>query len=135
MAFRRRTIWDIFRELEREITEEAERVIRQIKELEARTGCVTPLYEILEAEDAIIVSVDLPGSDKNEINLEVREGVLTIDAPCKKPSPRHGERYFLQLRIPEDVEPEKASARYQNGVLEIRIPKRQPGRGVKIKVE
>lgn len=135
MAYRRRSIWDVFKEVEREITEEAERIIREIKELEARTGCLAPLYDIFETDDAIIISVDLPGSDKNEINLEISEGILKLDAPCRKPIPSRGEKYTLQLRIPEYVDPDKATARYQNGVLEIRIPKKQPSKGVRIKIE
>jgi len=129
----------LFREIEREITEEAERMIRQLKEMEMRTGCIAPLYDIFETDNDIIISVDLPGSDKNEINLEIMDGMLTLNAPCKKPIPstRPAQRYTLQIRLPpaEEIEPEKTTARYQNGVLEIRIPKKQPRKGVKVKVE
>jgi HSP20 family protein len=135
MAFRRKSIWELFREIEREITEEAERIIREIKEMEARTGCLSPLYEVFETDDALIISVDLPGSNRDEISLEISEGILKLEAPCRKPIPGHGEKYTLQLRIPEHVNPEGTTARYQNGVLEIRIPKKRPSRGVRIKVE
>jgi len=135
MEYRRRLFWRLFREIEREITEEAERIIREIKELEARTGCLTPLYEVLETDDALIISADIPGSDKDEINLEVGEGILRLDAPCRRTTPGGGGRYTLQLQIPEYVDPSRATARYHNGVLEIRIPKKHPRGGVRIKVE
>ena len=137
MMARRRSPWDWLREIEREIEEEAERLIRQVKEIEVKTGCITPLYDVVETDGEFIVSVDLPGSDKSEINLEVKEDRIILEAPCKRPSPtsRHGNRYLLQLKLPEEIEPEETKARYQNGVLEIKLTKKSARRGVRINIQ
>jgi len=134
---RRRSAWDWLRQIEREIEEESEKLMRHIKEIEMRTGCITPLYDIMETDGEVIVSIDLPGVEKSDIKLELREDRLLLEAPCRRPTPstRHGDRYLLQLTLPEDVEPRTARARYQNGVLEVRLPKKTARRGTRITIQ
>jgi len=131
---KRKSSWELFRWLEREM-EEAENLFRRIKETERRTGCITPLYNVVEADNEFIVSVDMPGVEKSEITLDLRGEHLVLEAPCKQqlPSSRYGDRFRLVLRLPEEVE-STGKARYVNGVLEIRIPRKGRG-GTRIPVE
>lgn len=116
--------------------DEIEQTMRMIKEAEMRTGCIMPLYNVVETENEYIVTVDMPGVKKEEIELQAYEDRLSIEAPCREhiPSRRFGNRYRLLVELPGGVDVSSASARYLHGVLEVKIAKK--GRkGTKIVVE
>lgn len=128
--------WEWVRRLQRRIEHEADELFRAIKEFEARTGCIVPLYNIVETGDEVIISVDLPGVRKEDIELEMTPSSLILEAPCRTPLPssRFGSRYRLHLEIPTEVETDSAKARLQNGVLEIKALKKRRG-GTRIRIE
>lgn len=128
--WRKRSIFDWLREIDREMEHEADAVFRRIKEAEVLSGCMIPLYDVTETDSEIIVTIDMPGVEKEDINLKWEEGLLTLDAPCRAqlPSARGLQRrYRLTLGLPENVNSENATARYRNGVLEVRASKRAGG--------
>jgi HSP20 family protein len=72
----------------------------------------------------------LPGVDKNDIQLNGADKVLTIkvDTPERK--------YYKEVELPEEVESEGAKATYKNGVLEVVLNKKKAKpKGVSIKIE
>jgi HSP20 family molecular chaperone IbpA len=73
-----------------------------------------PLTDVFEDKDQVKLYVELPGVDKNEIQLDVTDGRAEVKA--------RNFHKFLDLPT-KDVEFEKASANYKNGVLEVTIPK------------
>ncbi len=113
-----------------------ERTMRMIKEAEMRTGCLMPLHQIVDTENEYVITIDMPGADKEKIDLYADENRLTIEAPCRQdiPSARYGNRYRLMIELPTTVDISNIKARYLQGVLEVRIPKKKT-RGTKIKVE
>jgi len=116
--------------------EEAEELFRLIKEVEQRTGCIVPLHNVIETEDEYVVTVDMPGVRKEDIDVRVHENQIAIEAPCRMeiPSRRLGNRYKLLVDLPKQVDPNMVKARYQLGVLEIRVSKKRQA-GVRIPVE
>jgi len=89
-----------------------------------------PLVDVIPEEDVIRVVAELPGVDKNDIQLNVTEKVLTIkvDTPERK--------YYKEVELPEEVESEGARATYKNGVLEVVLKKKKTkAKGVSLKVE
>jgi HSP20 family protein len=128
--------WDLVQRLRRQFESEVEDLLRTIKEIESRTGCIMPLYNLVETEDEYVLTVDMPGVRKEDIDMQVFEKHITIEAPCHMniPSRRHGNRYRLMVELPQAINPETVKARYLHGVLEVRINKRI-GRGVKINIE
>lgn len=115
---------------------EIEQTMRMIKEAEMRTGCIMPLYHIMESENEYVVTIDMPGVRKEEIDLQVYEDRLSVEAPCRRdiPSGRYGNRYRLLVELPSAVDVNSAKARYVQGVLEVMVAKK--GRkGTKIAVE
>ena len=89
-----------------------------------------PLVDIIPEENVIRVVAELPGVDKNDIQLNVADKVLTIkvDTPERK--------YYKEVELPEEVEPEGAKATYKNGVLEVVLNKKKAKpKGVSIKIE
>jgi HSP20 family protein len=99
-----------------------------------RPGTVTiPDVDVEEKGDDIIVTADMPGVEKSDIQINVTEdNVLEISAEKKaetkkeeKNYVRHERsysRYYRAIRLPVPVDKTKAKAAYNNGVLEISMP-------------
>ena len=90
--------------------------------------------DVRETENTYEVDVDLPGFQKDEIHLELRDGYLTISASkgLDKDQEDQKGRYIRQERYAGalsrsfyvgDVEPDQVSAKYEGGVLRISPPK------------
>ena len=76
-----------------------------------------PLVDIVEEERDVVVVAEVPGVEKDEINLHTTEEHLTVsvDTPQRK--------YHKELALPARVDPKSARASYKNGVLEVRLRK------------
>jgi len=73
-----------------------------------------PLTDVFEDENSVKLYVELPGVEKDDIQLNVTEGKAEIKA----------KKFFKRIDLPtRDVASEKASAEYKNGVLKVSIPK------------
>ncbi|MEM2095676.1 MAG: Hsp20/alpha crystallin family protein [Candidatus Caldarchaeum sp.] len=127
---------DWFRRLQKRMEMEIDEMMKTIKEVESRTGCIIPLYDVVETEDEYVVTIDMPGVRREEIDLQVYENQLGVEAPCSTniPSRRYGGRYRLLIELPKPIDHSAVKARYVHGVLEVRVSKKA-GRGVKIAVE
>ena len=80
--------------------------------------------DIEDHGDEYVIAADLPGYRKQDIDVTVKNDVVRIEASPGKPdsSPDRGIRRRV-LRLPQTVRESRASAQYQQGVLEIRIEK------------
>ncbi len=76
-----------------------------------------PLVDVFEEGEEISVVAELPGVEENGIKLEVEGDLLTITAE------NGGRRYSKEVLLPSPVERSKMKSSYNNGVLEIRLPK------------
>jgi HSP20 family protein len=89
--------------------------------------------DVFEEEKEYRVRADLPGLDKENIEVRAEDGALTIRASRKMENQDRRESYHVQerftgefsrtLRLPKNVDQGKISASYQNGVLEVTLPK------------
>jgi len=94
-----------------------------------------PLGDIWETDKEVIASVELPGLDKKDIQVNITDDALEIKAERKmeKEEKKKGmyrvERsysgFYKCMPLPAEVEADKAEATYKNGVLEIHIPKKE----------
>lgn len=92
-----------------------------------------PRVDIYEEEDAIVLKAELPGVEKDNIEVDVKDGVLTLkgerssDNEVKEDSYYRRERCFgsfeRRFNLPDNVDPDKISADYKDGVLKVGIPK------------
>jgi len=92
-----------------------------------------PAVDIYDSEDKIVLKAELPGVDKKNISIDVKERVLTLkgerlsDNEIKDDSYYKRERVFGKFErafnLAADVDPEKIKADYKDGVLRIDIPK------------
>jgi HSP20 family protein len=92
-----------------------------------------PAVDLLEREDSLVLKADLPGLTQDDVNIEVRDNVLTIsgerrtDIEDKQNGYYRVERAFggfsRSLTLPEGVDADRIAANFENGVLEVTIPK------------
>ena len=91
-----------------------------------------PLVDVLEDERTITVVAEVPGVNKEDIDIRIKDKTLIISA-------QSGDRkYYKEIELPAKVKPETAKASYKNGVLEVRLEKEKEKKkeeGIKIKVE
>lgn len=91
-----------------------------------------PSIEISDTPESIPVFAELPGFERDDIRLQVSDTVLTISAMRNEYDPDgrtlHSEcapRVERSVQLPVKTEPEEADATYENGVLEITLPKKE----------
>jgi len=93
-----------------------------------------PRVDIRETGDALLVQAELPGIAKKDIQLEVKESVLTIsgerryEKDVKEENVHRVERIYgnfsRSFSLPNNIDTNKVEASMKDGVLEIRLPKR-----------
>lgn len=92
----------------------------------------SPHIDVKEQDGRILVRADLPGLTKDDINIEVTEDTLTIQGERKEEKKEEREgysysecsygRFYRAIPLPDGVDPAKATAEFQGGVLEVSIP-------------
>jgi len=102
---------------------------------------LVPAVDIHETEEAITVVADVPGVTREDVDVSVDKGVLTLRCAVSC-TPRKGSwwqefelhDYFRQFTLPEDVDAEGIGAELRNGVLTVRLPKAEEAKPRRIKV-
>ena len=94
--------------------------------------------DVRETEDSYELDIDLPGFKKEDVNVELKDGYLTISAAKSLNKDEGGKngKYIRQERyagsmsrsfyIGEGLEPKDIRAKFENGVLQLSIPKNAP---------
>lgn len=93
---------------------------------------VTPPVDILENHDEILLKADVPGAEKDGVNVRFEKNQLSFEAFCpdldKKASDTTtglGFDYARSFTVPGGVDAERISAELSNGVLTIHLPKQE----------
>ena len=99
----------------------------------SRVSYLTPLANILETTDAYVLEAELPGMKKEEIDIALQDGVLTVSGERKLEREHQegetfrSERYFGKFQrsvtLPVAVDAGKVKASYKDGILSIDLPK------------
>ena len=93
--------------------------------------------DIKEYEDKYLLEAELPGVNKEDINIEIRDDILTISVNRNEEIKEERENYIrrerrygsLKRSFPvDDVEQDKIDARFENGILYLELPKRKDAR-------
>lgn len=107
------------------------------------TRTLTPPVDIFEREDGLVVVADLPGVEKDEVEVNVEKNVLTLKAKAKHQLDKEIARrefqllpFFRQFQLSDSVDQAKISAEMKYGVLTIHLPKvaEQQPRKISVKV-
>lgn len=90
--------------------------------------------DIYEENDEYHIEMDIPGYDKKDINIEVKDGYLTIKASKETEDKEESKNYIRRERVVGsftksfalgDVDTDKIDAKFENGILNITIPKQE----------
>lgn|SRR5690554_2871909 len=103
----------------------------------AHFGSTLPAVNIKETENGFTVEVAVPGKSKDDFQIELNEDVLTISSEDKSEKEettndgRYTRREFSyasfrrSFHLPDSVAQDKIEAKYNNGVLQILVPKKE----------
>lgn len=104
----------------------------------------TYAVDIWETKDHLFVEAELPGFDRDQIDVTLENSVLTITAERKEENKdehrdwllneRRAVRFQRSFTLPPTVDDAKVQAKYENGVLSIRLNKREESKPKKITV-
>lgn len=103
----------------------------------------SPLMDILETKDELIVKVELPGLEAKDVNVSVSSDMLTVKGEKEKEEEkdaqyhcveRHYGSFHRSFRLPSSVKGDKVEATFDKGVLKITLPKVEEARKKEIKV-
>ena len=120
--------WDPFRELE-ELTE------RMNSLWQSGWGDAldrwSPLADLEETDDAYAVEIDLPGVQRDDVDIQLADRVLTVSGEVKEKEragvlrrrTRRVGRFHYSVTLPGEVNADHVTARLHDGVLAIRVPK------------
>lgn len=103
-----------------------------------------PPMDLTEAGGEYVLRADLPGLTKEDIDIQVKDDVLTISGERKSEHHDNGEgfyrversfgRFSRSLDLPTGVEATSVSAEFNNGVLEVRVPKPAEAQPTKVQI-
>ena len=112
---------------------------REVMELEA------PAVDLFEDKNEIVVKAELPGMEKENVEVKLTDHMLTIKGEKKKAEEIKEENYYRSersygsfirtLELPADVHADKVKATFKNGVLEVRLPKTEEAKAKEMKVK
>lgn len=94
---------------------------------------LVPAMDVSETDEGLTITMELPGLPKENLDVTLENGNLTVSGEKKVERNRESERYHAVERrtgsfrrsvtLPTDVDADKADAAFEDGVLTIRIPK------------
>ncbi|MBE0520986.1 MAG: Hsp20/alpha crystallin family protein [Candidatus Methanoperedenaceae archaeon] len=104
-----------------------------------------PFIDVVETDNEVIATAEMPGLEKEDINLNISEDRLEISAETKHEEKKEEKgyvyreisrgSYYRAISLPSSVDPDNSKATYNNGVLEVKMPKTEIKKKKPIKVE
>jgi HSP20 family protein len=103
-----------------------------------------PVVDIYEHEENIVITAELPGVDKKDMTVDVKDGILTLKGERSTHNEVKEDNYYRQERcygkfersftLPVEIDPEKITADYKDGVLKIDIPKTEKSKPKQVSI-
>jgi HSP20 family protein len=92
-----------------------------------------PAMDLVETDDHFVLKADLPGIDESDVNIVFENNVLTVSGERRTEHEAKKDGYYRlertmgsfsrSLTLPEGIDADAVNAKFDNGVLEVRIPK------------
>lgn len=103
---------------------------------------LTPAVDIFETDEGLTLLADVPGLSRENLNLDIDKGVLTIEGSADSESAAgqlFGEfsvaGYYRQFRLPDSIDPDRTEAELKNGVLTLKMHKAEAAKPKKIAIK
>lgn len=107
-------------------------------------GAWLPAVDMFEKDDRLVIKAELPGMDKKDIGLDLKDGVLTLSGVRQHENEVKEEnvyrremsygRFVRSFTLPADSDADQIKAEFNNGLLTIEIPKPEQHKPKQIKV-
>jgi HSP20 family protein len=104
----------------------------------------SPTADIIETKDETVIQAELPGIDDDNLQVSVDDGLLTIKGVrnAEKETEEKGFRrierpygtFLRSFTVPPNIQAEKITAIFANGLLEVHLPKKEETKPLSIKV-
>ncbi|MCC6543304.1 MAG: Hsp20/alpha crystallin family protein [Nitrospirae bacterium] len=111
----------------------------------AEEWAAAPKVDVYEEDNDVVIKTEVPGMDKDEIEISLEGNTLTLKGEKKKEEKiedkdySYSERYFgsftRTIELPADVQADKVTAALKNGVLNIRLPKVESAKKKEVKIK
>ncbi len=141
------TRWDPFRNLltlQEQMNRLFEDTFSRARADESSLAAWVPPVDIYETENELVLKADLPDIQEKDLDIRVENNMLTIrgerkfDQTVKEDNYLRVERAYgtfsRSFSLPNTVDPDAIRAEYRNGVLEVRMPKREESKPKQIRV-
>lgn len=125
--------WVPFLDLEKEIASILGRAPRLFEEGEF---AMRPRTDVVRGDEGLVVTMELPGVDIDEVDISVSDGVLSVTGEKlvereekeedRYVSERRYGRFERRIPLPDGVDPDAVEAEYERGVLTITVPLPEP---------
>ena len=133
--------WDPFREMT-QVQNQFNRLVDQV--WGGRQESWLPAVDVFDTTDAVVLKAELAGMDPDDIEIEVDDNVLTIKGERRFTEKVEEDRYYRierrfgsfqrSLALPQGVKADDIQASYEDGILEVRVPKAEEEQPRKITV-
>lgn len=106
--------------------------VEKVVPLQTEEGHFTPACDIIEGKDQYIIKIDLPGLNKKEVSLSLKDRVITIrgeremvleEEQILKRNERKQGMFSRSFAVPGYVDPSSVSATFKDGVLSVKLSK------------
>lgn len=104
------------------------------------SGFLSPQTDIRVEDGRYVITLDIPGMDKDTIDVEVKNGSLVVSGKRNTQKENKGDRFYSQQRsfgqfmktlaLPDDAQADQVEARYDKGVLEVTIGRENKSKSV-----
>jgi HSP20 family protein len=104
-----------------------------------------PFIDVVETDKEIVATAEMPGLKKEDIKINITDERLEISTESKHEEEKHGKdylykeirsgSYYRSVALPSSVDPNNAKASYNNGVLEVKMPKIEIKKKTSLKIE
>ena len=112
------------------------------EETRASERYIKPSVNIIETENGLTLTADIPGAAKETVDINVDNGVLTINAPASRSMPGQPvytefelAPYYRQFSIPEVLDLKKVKAEFECGILTLHLTKSEAAKPHKIAIK
>ncbi|MBX2986389.1 MAG: Hsp20/alpha crystallin family protein [Bdellovibrionaceae bacterium] len=135
----RGSAWDLFKEFDEMINQ------LQGATPSERTELFQPATDITENDKGYLMAFDLPGMKEKDVKIEVHDGMLTVTGERRREfqdekngwtrTERSFGRFHRAFSLPKDVDPSRIEAQFDNGELQLYLPKSEAAKPVSIEVK
>jgi len=108
-------------------------MVNKLPEGNALFGDWTPAMDIEETDGEYLLKTDLPAMKREEVKVGIADGVLTVEGERQQEKEEKGKkfhkiersfgRFVRRVAVPTDVDQQKVSAEFKDGVLSVHLPK------------